>query len=521
MNKVAIYCRLSDEDSHKINELQESESIQNQKSLLLSYALKNNWDLYQIYSDEDYSGVDSSRPAFNRLIDDASKKKFDIILCKTQSRFTRDMEMVEKFIHHKFLEWGIRFVTAVDNVDTSIKGSKKARQINGLINEWYLEDLSENVRAVFHDKRRNGKFIGSYAPYGYKKSELDHNQLVIDEDAAEIVRTIFSMRLGGYGMISIAKWLNENHIPNPTDYRMIKHYAVKTIGSSTTQHLWKDYTVREILQREAYIGNMVQGKNVKVSYKSDRVKKVPKEDWIVVSDTQEPIIERELFFKVQSLMKSYIHPTSKGKAHALAGKIKCMDCGATMQRSKAKGNDYLSCKAKLKCGSGCNNTPVRYELVEEEILKQLRIILKGKIDEDNLNAMLVEHNCVNDRMIALQKQLKKLTADLQKNADTIFSLYSDKVSGTINEKQFLELNSHFTLQKSALQDGLETLSLQLRQGESDILVNDRQCKLSDCLQMKSLSKACVNEFIDWVEIQTKSKKYSRNKEMKLNIYWNI
>ena len=137
---AAIYCRLSREDEEKQSE---SESIQNQKSMLIKYALDKGWDIYNIYCDEDYSGIDRERPAFRQLIADAEARRFDIVLVKTQSRFTRDMELVEKYIHGLFAEWGIRFVATVDNVDTDIKGNKKARQINGLVNEWYLEDLSE------------------------------------------------------------------------------------------------------------------------------------------------------------------------------------------------------------------------------------------------------------------------------------------------------------------------------------------------------------------------------------------
>ena len=151
--KAAIYCRLSKEDEDKIGE---SESIQNQKSMLLQYALENGFDIYQIYSDEDYSGIDRNRPAFNSMLQAASEHRFDVVLAKTQSRFTRDMELVEKYLHGKFMEWGIRFIAVVDHVDTNDTANKKSRQINGLINEWYLEDLSTNVRSVLDHKRERG-----------------------------------------------------------------------------------------------------------------------------------------------------------------------------------------------------------------------------------------------------------------------------------------------------------------------------------------------------------------------------
>lgn len=151
--KAAIYCRLSKEDEGKNGE---SESIQNQKSMLTAYAAEKGFEVYRIYSDEDYSGIDRERPAFNEMIRAASEHRFDVVLAKTQSRFTRDMELVEKYLHGKFIEWGIRFIAVVDHVDTGEAANKKSRQINGLINEWYLEDLSNNVRAVLDHKRREG-----------------------------------------------------------------------------------------------------------------------------------------------------------------------------------------------------------------------------------------------------------------------------------------------------------------------------------------------------------------------------
>ena len=142
--------------------------------------MERGWDIYHIYCDEDYSGADSQRPDFNKMIQAAKEKKFQIVLCKTQSRFTRDMELVEKYIHGLFPIWGIRFIAVADNADTEVKGNKKARQINGLVNEWYLEDLSENIRMVFDMKRRQGQYIGGSPIYGYQKDPKDHNHLIIE-----------------------------------------------------------------------------------------------------------------------------------------------------------------------------------------------------------------------------------------------------------------------------------------------------------------------------------------------------
>ena len=161
---AAVYCRLSKEDEEKT--ARESESIRNQRALLLAWAAEHGYRIYRVYTDEDYSGIDRARPGFNAMLADARAGKFEVILAKTQSRFTRDMELVEKYLHGLFPEWGVRFIAVLDHVDTCDPAGKKARQINGLINEWYLEDLSGNVRAVLDHKRRSGSYIASFALYG-------------------------------------------------------------------------------------------------------------------------------------------------------------------------------------------------------------------------------------------------------------------------------------------------------------------------------------------------------------------
>ena len=192
-SKVAIYCRLSEEDRNKQHETDDSNSIQNQKSMLIQYVLEQGWEVYNIYSDDDYTGSDRRRPEFNKLLNDAEHRKFDIILCKTQSRFTRELELVEKYIHGLFPIWGIRFISIVDNADTANKGNKKSRQINGLVNEWYLEDMSENIRSVLTARRKNGFHIGAFALYGYKKDPEQKGHLIIDEEASAVVKEDFTL----------------------------------------------------------------------------------------------------------------------------------------------------------------------------------------------------------------------------------------------------------------------------------------------------------------------------------------
>lgn len=332
---AALYCRLSKEDSDRIEKGGNSESIINQQRLLADYAKKHGFEIFDYYTDEDRSGLDRERPEFIRLINDAKEHLFDVVLCKTQSRFTRDMELVEKYIHGLFPVWGIRFISVVETYDTAVKGNKKARQISGLVNEWYCEDLSENIKAVLNKKMKDGEFIGSFACYGYKKSDCDRHALEIEEETARIVRDIFDMYIEGYSSRQIAGILQHRKILTPTAWKqsqglLYRNPSAQLIRQETAKksieaygkiddngndicndicrndgncqnYAWSAGTVKKILANETYIGTLVQGKERKISYKSRKVKAVPKEEWICVPNHHAAIISREKFWQAQSL----------------------------------------------------------------------------------------------------------------------------------------------------------------------------------------------------------------------------
>ena len=214
MISVAIYVRLSDEDRNKRFRTDESESIQNQRSLLTEYCREHSWNIYDIYCDENYSGTDFDRPDFQRMLKDCESGKVNVVLCKSQSRFSRDLGVIEEYIHNKFIEWGVRFISIVDHADTDDAYNKRARQINGLNNEWYCEDTSLNVRRILRHKRENGQFTGSFAAYGYLVDPADKHHLIIDPKTAPVVKDIFMRYLSGQGYKKIVSALNDAGIPS-------------------------------------------------------------------------------------------------------------------------------------------------------------------------------------------------------------------------------------------------------------------------------------------------------------------
>ena len=498
----AIYCRLSKEDEDKHLE---SESIQNQKSLLVKYAVERGWEIYQIFCDEDYSGVDRERPAFGQLIADARQGKFDLVLVKTQSRFTRDMELVEKYIHGLFPIWGIRFVAVVDHVDTDVKGNKKARQINGLINEWYLEDLSENIRTVFEYKRRAGQYIGAFPVYGYQKSPTDKNKLVIDPEAAQVVRHIFALYLEGNGKQQIASLLNQEGRPNPTRYKQMRGLGYTNAAQSGDLGLWNRTTVGRMLRDQMYTGDMVQGRRKKVSYKSKYVASVPREEWMVVEGTHEAIIDRETFETVRRMLEGRTRSTGTGQIHALAGKVRCMDCGSVMVKVSNTYNgerrSYLRCKRYAADKRQCGSHSVRLDALEREVVERLRQLIGQYYDQSFAQRLLMSGGHDQRRRDAMRREAAALTQEVERRGKAMRDLYLDKSRGLLDEEQFAAFNQGYLAEKTGLQTRLALVRTELSKLESN--GGDQQLlqeKLAQWLAVDVLSRELVGEFVDCVRV---------------------
>lgn len=298
MERAALYLRLSRQDEG-VDEGGESESIENQRLLLREYAKAHGYEITEEYADEDISGLTDDRPGFRRMMRDARRGQFDVILAKSQSRFSRNMQHIERYLHRELPLLGIRFIGVVDGADTGSRANKKARQIYGLINEWYCEDLSDNVRAVLHRKVREGQFIGSFAPYGYRKDESDRHRLVPREDEAEIVRQIFQWYGEGCSIREICRRLDQRGVcpPGPAKQRERKKGSLppKEEGG----HRWNGVTVKRILTNEVYLGHMLQGKSTTGSYKDKTRRYIPKQEWIRQPHMHQAIVSEALFARVQ------------------------------------------------------------------------------------------------------------------------------------------------------------------------------------------------------------------------------
>lgn len=516
--KVAIYCRLSEEDRNKQSVTDDSNSIQNQKAMLLQYAMEQGWEVYNIYSDDDYAGADRRRPEFNRLLEDAEHHKFQVILCKTQSRFTRELELVEKYIHGLFPLWGIRFVSIVDNADTANKGNKKSRQINGLVNEWYLEDMSDNIRSVLTNRRKNGFHIGAFALYGYKKDPNRKGHLIIDEEAAAVVREVFTLFSQGYGKTAIARMLNDRGIPNPTEYKRLHglRYQQPKMKNST---LWKYFAIADMLENEIYIGNMVQGKYGSVSYKTKQNKPRPKDEWYRVEGTHEPIIDIELWEKVQELLRQKAKPFDTGVIGLFAKKARCANCGYVMRSSKTRDRHYLKCSNRHVAKDACIGSFISVDKLEQLVITELRHLASEYLDQDELERNV--EFCDN-----LQGQKKQVLTDIavyekkiSEYMKGIRELYIDKVKGLISENDFLELSKDFSTEKERLERLIAENQKRLAEIEEKIQAGDNRRELIEqYTHLEHLNREIVEILIDYISVD---RRIPGTRDVPIEIHWNF
>ena len=495
--RAALYCRLSEEDRNK-GENDDSASIQNQKAMLLQYAAEQGWTVYDIYSDDDYAGADRSRPAFQRLIADARDGRFDIVLCKTQSRFTRELELVEKYLHNLFPRWGIRFVGLVDNADTANKGNKKARQINGLVNEWYLEDLSENIRSVLDNKRKNGLHIGSFALYGYRKDPEHKGRLLIDEEAAQVVREVFSLYAQGWGKTAIARILNDRGVPNPTAYKQAKGLRDTPPGGKTGT-LWKYPAISHMLTNELYIGNMVQGKYGSISYKTKENRPRPPEQWFRVEHTHPPIIPPDLWERVQARIAQRTRPFSSGELGIFAGKCRCASCGYTLRSSKSRGKRYLQCPSRYISHTACPGVFLSQDRLEEQVLEELRQLTETCLDLPTLEQMLDPPLRRDARKQKLTNALLSCQREQERCRQAGLSLYLDRAKGILSSGDYEELCAALRSQTDALHDQMQELSETLKrlEEEANRPVAD---VLSSLTRPERLTRDMVDTFVDFISI---------------------
>lgn len=523
MPKVGIYCRLSIEDKNKLK-TDDSQSIQNQKAMLRDYCHERDWEIYDIYCDDGYSGIDRNRPAFNRLLHDCESGNINIVLCKDQSRFSRDTIVIEQYINDKFLEWGIRFIGVADNADSDSEMYGTMRLFTSAYNEMYVKDISSKIRRTLTYKREQGQFIGSFAPYGYQIDPADKHHLIIDEETAPNVQLIFEMYIQGSGYRKIVQELNACNIPSPSAYKQQtgSKYINCNAESSNTKGLWTQSTIAAILRNEMYTGTLVQGKSHHISYKNKKRKKVAANEWIRVLNTHEAIIDHDTWERTQERLSSRTRTGGSLKELSpLSGKVKCAVCGRPMKRNvyynKAKTIQYygLQCATYKTGAMNCPNAKtISGKVLEEKIIEELNSIVEQYCQTDEIR--LTDFH--EEQMTILENQLAKLKTQQTAAKARLTKMYKDRLDSLISDKEYTMFRDVLFAEEQDISQRIGDLTKLLDElSAKKNNAETQQAVIEKYTHFTKLDRTIADEFIDYIEIGEVSQTGERN----ILIHWKI
>ena len=426
--KVAIYIRLSKEDADRGYD--ESESIVNQRTLLTQYVEKLGWEyeLVDIYIDPGYTGTNFNRPGFQRMVRDIESNKINMVITKDLSRLGRDYIETGEYIEKWFPEHNIRYVSVTDGIDTFAQnnGNNDIAPFKAILNDMYSKDLSKKIKSALSVMQKQGKWVGSKAPFGYKKNPDNKNQLIICEQEAKIVKTIFNMAYSGNSASVIRDFLNDNNIPTANQIRYNK------------ATFWENKAIKNIITSPVYIGTTVQNKRSRISYKNRKLRKNPESEWAIVENTHEPIIKKEVFDAIQKMTIAQKYTRNEKKHHFLLdGILICYECKHKIGIKKRKSgyrdmvcNNY---RRNSKLGI-CSSHGFSYERLEKQILEYIKKLF---LDIDSNKIELTIKNKHNKYDYG--KMLRKIKTEIELINNNIDNMYVDKLNKKISEEMYNRL----------------------------------------------------------------------------------
>ena len=489
---VGLYIRLSREDENKTDV---SESITNQKSLLLQYVKENNLKVYDIYIDDGYSGTTFDRPGFNRLINDIENKLVNMVITKDMSRLGRDYIKTGYYLEKYFPEHDIRYIAITDNVDTYLNNSNNdIAPFKAIMNDYYAKDISKKIKSSLRAKQKEGKWVGSRCPYGYDKDINNKNHLVINEEQAKIVRYIFDLSLNGLTCFKIANKLTLENIKTPAQYYNFnwkKNYNMN-MGK------WHPKTIKDILTNRLYTGDLVQNRRSKVNYKIKKVVYNKECDYIVAPNTHEAIIDKELFDRVQSLIPKNVGRNEKRENHLLDGLLYCGECNhriSVSPRRKIDNRCYTVCnyyRTYLKqkvCTMHSNN----YDILEDKILELLKEYCLKYMDKKSILNRVINTN--NDKQNNL-RYIKNLEKEISNINDNLDSIYIDRLNKNISEEQFNRVKIKLETELNIKLDKIKEFKKEKTQNNNI----DREKYIREVLELNNISRDIIVNLIDRIEI---------------------
>lgn len=517
---TALYCRLSRDD-----ELQgESNSVTNQKSIISRYAKEKGFKNLKFFVDDGYSGVSFARPAFMELMELAEAGKVETIIVKDHSRLGRNRLIVGQLLEEDFVRLGVRYIAIMDNIDTK-EGLSDFLPVQDWFNEMHAKNTSKKVRAVFQNKGMSGKPLTTVIPYGYRKNEADPARWLVDEEAANVVRRIFSLCVSGYGPTQIANLLFSEGVPTPTEHWQAQ--GRKTGALPSVPHKWSTRSVADILERLEYCGHTVNFRTTTRSFKDKTKIDRPKEEWMVFRDTHEAIIDSETWEIVQTLRQNKRRPNRTGEVSIFSGLLYCADCGEKLYYSVTNNyrreGAYFFCSTYRKNSSTCSAHYIREKLLYELVLESMKRVLSYvQIFEKQFVRAQLERSSEEQK-----KELAKKRRELSKaerriaELDVLFRhIYEDHVKGVLSDERFATLSASYEDEQKRLKADTEILRADIEKQDADTAnIAAFVERAKRYTEIRELTPSIVNEFISEIVV---SKKQTVNGKTvyPIDIYYN-
>lgn len=515
---TALYERLSRDDEM----VGDSNSIVNQKKMLEDYAKQNGYTNIEHFTDDGYSGGSFDRPDWKRMIAGIEDGSIGTVIVKDMGRIGRDYLQVGFYTEVMFKEKEVHFIAIANGVDNQKRESSEFAPFLNIMNEWYIRDSSRKVTTVLRARGMEGKHTTNNAIYGYRKSEEDKNQWVIDEEAAEVVRRIYRMSLEGKGPYEIARILSEEQIERPSYYLAKRGLGTcRSNNNTATPYVWRGATVRDILSKPEYMGHTVNFRSYKESYKDKRAKKTPKEDWVIFKNTQEAIVSEEMWNKVQELRKTVRRTDTVGEANPFTGLLYCADCGAKMYNHRGGAGRARNWKGELNgkrrpdrdeynCSTynlsrqsydkQCSQHYIRTEVVRKLVLETIKAVSDYVItnEEEFINRIYASSRDKQKESIrSLKRKIAQDTKRVNELNILMKKLYEDNISGKLSDKRFEFMLSEFENEQDTIEISMENAKAEIEKYESDTVRADKFIELvKRYTDFSELTTPMLNEFVE-------------------------
>lgn len=503
-NAVA-YVRVSKEDiaAGQVKKT-ESNSISNQKKLISDFVKdKQEINIVSVRTDDGYTGTNYDRPAFQLMLDDIRAGRINCVIVKDLSRFGREYIDAGKYIDRLFPYYGVRLIAINDNIDTITKdmSDELGITIRNLFNDNYCRDISIKTRSSLKVKRKNGEFTGAFVAYGYRRSDKEHNNLMIDEYPASVVQDIFKWKLAGMSQDGIARKLNEQGILSPLEYKRSLGMNYKSGFKVKEKAVWTAIAVRRILTNELYVGTLIQGIRTTPNHKVKTVKVNDKEDWCILANNHEPIVSQKTFNLVQRLLALDTRTSpNKDVVFSLCGLVVCGDCGNPMVRkvttAKGKKYSYYVC-SRNKDRSGCSSHRIKTEDLETAVLRIL---------QNHIRVVVEMRKCLDFieklpfRQINLRKaeeRLLKIEEEISRYRKLKITLYEDMKEGIVTKEDYVDISVQYERRIKDTEQAAEQIHKEI-----DTLMGnstDEQRWMKDFIQYKNLTQLTRIAAVELIE----------------------